>query len=127
MNEQRKYTRIKFDASASLSFAQERWEVELLDISLCGVLLQSTYREGLSVGCDVTVLIVLAGGGGSIELHGKVVHINADHIGVASTHMDVDSISQLRRIVELNLGDSELLQREIAILVEVKPENETVV
>ncbi|MBQ0719097.1 MAG: PilZ domain-containing protein [Gammaproteobacteria bacterium] len=118
MSEQRKFTRIKFDASSSLSSAQERWEVELLDISLRGALLQSAYREGLSIGCDVSVLIDLTNEAGGIELHGKVVHIEADHIGVSSTHMDIDSISQLRRIVELNLGDSELLQREIAALVE---------
>ena len=117
MDEQRKFTRIKFDATAFLSSAGERWQVELLDISLRGALLQSAYRDSLREGGAVSLLINLAGDAGSIELHGKVVHIQADHIGVASEHMDVDSISLLRRIVELNLGDSDLLQREMKALV----------
>ena len=117
MSEQRKFTRIKFAAVAALSTAEERWQVELLDISLRGALVQSTYRENLVVGCGVTLVITLAGDGGAIELHGKVVHIHAEHIGITCEHMDVDSISLLRRVVELNLGDDALLQREIAALV----------
>ncbi|OUS11194.1 hypothetical protein A9Q89_09735 [Gammaproteobacteria bacterium 53_120_T64] len=118
MDEQRKFTRIKFDATALMMAEGERWQVELLDISLRGALFQSAYRENLSVGGEVTALITLASEGGSIEIHGKVLHIHDEHIGVSCEHMDVDSISLLRRIVELNVGDSELLQREIAALIE---------
>ena len=117
VDEQRKFTRVKFAAVAELSSAEECWQVELLDISLRGALVQSTYRENLSVGCGVTLVITLEGDGGAIELHGKVVHIHAEHIGITCEHMDVDSISLLRRVVELNLGDDTLLQREIAALV----------
>jgi len=118
VDEQRKFTRVKFDANAFLSANEERWQVELLDISIRGALLHSTYRDSLKEGGAVSLLINLAGDGGSIELFGKVAHIDADHIGVASEHMDVDSISLLRRIVELNLGDSDLLEREMTALVE---------
>ena len=118
MSEQRKFTRIKLDATALMVAEGERWQVELLDISLRGALFKSMYWENLSVACGVTVVITLAGGGDSVEMHGKVVHINDEHIGVACEHMDVDSISLLRRIVELNVGDSELLQREMVALIE---------
>jgi len=125
VNEQRKFTRVKFAAVATLSSAEEHWQVELLDISLRGALVQSTYRENLGVGYGVTLVITLEGDGGTIELHGKVVHIHAEHIGITCEHMDVDSISLLRRVVELNLGDDALLQREIASLVHsAEPETE---
>jgi len=117
VEEQRKFSRIKFNADAFLDFAGEHWQVELLDLSLHGVLLQSAYRETLSVGGDVTVFVAL-GESDNIVFHGKVAHLHVDHIGVVCEHMDVDSISQLRRVVELNLGDDALLQREIAALVE---------
>lgn len=117
MEEQRKFTRIKFDANAFISAGGERWQVELLDISIRGALLQSPYRDTLSEGTVVSLSINLCGEEEDIELHGKVAHIHDDYIGIVSKHMDVDSISLLRRIVELNVGDSELLEREMRALV----------
>ncbi len=38
-------------------------------------------------------------------------------LGFECQHIDLDSISHLRRLVELNLGDEELLERELALLV----------
>lgn len=118
MDDQRKFTRITFAAKASLICADERWKVELIDISLHGVLIQCVCLETLMTGSAVTVLVDLAGEENSIEMHGKVTYIHADHVGVVCEHMDVDSISELRRIVELNLGDDKLLQREISALVD---------
>ena len=39
----------------------------------------------------------------------------ADYTAVVD-HIDLESISHLRRLVELNLGDSSLLERELAAL-----------
>ena len=39
-----------------------------------------------------------------------------DHLGFVCRHIDLDSISHLRRLVELNLGDESLLERELAAL-----------
>jgi hypothetical protein len=36
---------------------------------------------------------------------------------MGSRQIDIDSISQLRRMVELNLGDSEMLERDLSSLV----------
>ena len=41
-----------------------------------------------------------------------------DLVGMVCRHIDVDSISHLRRLVELNLGDEALLERELAALGE---------
>jgi hypothetical protein len=39
-------------------------------------------------------------------------------LGFVCRHIDLDSISHLRRLVELNLGDETLLERELAALGE---------
>lgn len=39
-------------------------------------------------------------------------------LGFVCRHIDLDSISHLRRLVELNLGDEQLLERELAALGE---------
>jgi hypothetical protein len=39
-------------------------------------------------------------------------------LGFVCQYIDLDSISHLRRLVELNLGDGSLLERELAALGE---------
>jgi hypothetical protein len=41
-----------------------------------------------------------------------------DLLGFVCRHIDLESISHLRRLVELNLGDESLLERELAALGE---------
>ncbi len=43
-------------------------------------------------------------------------HNNKGQVGFECVHIDIDSISHLRRLVELNLGDDTLLERELAAL-----------
>ncbi|VAX04921.1 hypothetical protein MNBD_GAMMA20-584, partial [hydrothermal vent metagenome] len=43
-------------------------------------------------------------------------HSENDHIGFRCEHIDLESISHLRRLVELNLGDAKLLDRELSAL-----------
>ena len=51
-------------------------------------------------------------------MHTEVVHKTSHHLGLRSLHIDVESISHLRRIIELNLGDAELLNRELEMLIQ---------
>jgi hypothetical protein len=45
-----------------------------------------------------------------------VAHCESEHVGFHCDHIDIDSITHLRRLVELNLGDPELLERELSAL-----------
>ena len=46
-----------------------------------------------------------------------VAHIDANSVGFICEHIDLDSISHLKRLVELNLGDEDLLHRELHALI----------
>ena len=46
-----------------------------------------------------------------------VSHIKANHIGLKCHYIDIDSITHLKRLIELNLADDELLHRELAMLI----------
>ena len=48
-----------------------------------------------------------------INMEASIAHIEGRQVGLKRAHIDMDSISHLRRLVELNLGDSELLHREL--------------
>ena len=58
----------------------------------------------------------LDGAGTDIRMGVTVVHHQAGSYGLSCHEIDLDSVTHLRRLVELNAGDETLLEREIALL-----------
>ena len=55
----------------------------------------------------------------------KVAHVEGRYAGLVCEGIDIDSVTHLRRLVELNLGDPDLLDRELSsLIVESKSESE---
>jgi hypothetical protein len=54
-------------------------------------------------------------------MDGKIAHLTADRIGMKCTDIELDSITALRRLVEMNLGNEELVQREFRALLHSVP------
>jgi hypothetical protein len=46
-----------------------------------------------------------------------VSHVVDNNAGFKCKHIDMDSITELWRLVELNLGDNDLLKRDLLALV----------
>lgn len=63
-----------------------------------------------------TLTLSLAGGDDSIVMEGVVVHLEGQHVGIECQHIDIGSLTQLRRLVELNTGDGDLMNRELSNL-----------
>lgn len=114
--EHRHYTRIRFDAKVFLSHAANRWDSSLLDISLKGALFRQPQNWAGTVGDSLLAELVLDNDVVIIRMQGTVVHIENGHIGLRCEHIDIDSIAHLKRLVELNLGDAEQLNRELSAL-----------
>ena len=47
----------------------------------------------------------------------RVAHVGCGLLGVVCQLIDIDSATHLRRLVELNLGDPALLERELSALI----------
>jgi len=114
--EHRHYTRIQFDAKVSLSQGSSRWDSSLLDISLKGALLSQPQDWTGTVGDSLLAELLLDNNVVVIRMQGSVAHIENGHIGLRCEHIDIDSIAHLKRLVELNLGDAEQLNRELSAL-----------
>ena len=117
-NEHRHFTRIPFNTSATIisSRTGHKTMAELIDISFKGVLIQKPDDwQGIN-GDHFTLHIQLAGDEIQINLAVIAVHHENDHIGFKTEHMDLDTATNLRRLVELNLGDESLLDRELTEL-----------
>jgi len=113
----RQHQRILFDAGASLLRGDNNWESSVIDISLKGALIRSPDNWNGDIGDKMQLQIHLNDAETSnIYMHVTVAHSENDHIGFHCDDIDIDSITHLRRLVELNLGDEELLSRELTHL-----------
>ena len=118
-DEHRHFTRIPFNASATIinSRTGHKCMAELIDISLKGVLISKPDDWQGHNGEHYTVHLQLAGKEVEINLAVIAVHTEQTQIGFKTEHMDLDTATHLHRLVELNLGDEKLLERELTELI----------
>ena len=113
--EQRQFSRIPFDVPVTLTRGEQIWETGLVDISLHGALIKVPQNFASDPGQDYRLAVHLEGGP-DICMEVRVAHQENEELGLSCKDIDVDSITHLRRLVELNLGDPELLERELSAL-----------
>ena len=119
LNGQRRYSRIPFHSDIQLHLASAVQTVHLLDIALKGALVESGKPIAVTLGQDCSLLLRLDGHAEKIEMKGRVVHQEGERIGIECRNMDVDSLTSLRRLLELNLGDAALVDRELSHMFEL--------
>jgi len=112
----RQFHRILFDTPAFATSAGRTSPCNIIDISLNGALISQPADWSGKVGDTTELKISLSDDGAQIIMQGEVAHIESGHIGIQCHQIDIDSISHLRRLAELNLGDAELVERELAAL-----------
>lgn len=118
--EKRHYQRIFYDAEAILLDDDDEMPCKVVDISLKGCLLEFEKPWPGNHGKSYTLILKLS----DIVLISMVLkfsHGFGSQIGFKCEHIDIDSITYLRRLLELNLGDSELLSRELDALCGISP------
>jgi hypothetical protein len=113
----RQFTRIPFQAQASLVVGGAEQPVEIIDLSLKGALVRPPGELYVTVGRDGILQVRLDEAGACIRMEITVVHHQGDCYGLACRGIDLDSVTHLRRLVALNLGDEALLEREIRLLL----------
>lgn len=116
-DERRRFSRIAFRRPAELEIRSRRTPCELLDISLKGALVEVPAELAAPVGTACSVSIELGAGEATIRMEGEITHREDRLVGVRCDEIDLESIAHLRRLVELNLGDDEVLHRELGALV----------
>lgn len=115
--ERRRFQRIAFDAGTEISQGDRRWKVALLDLSLQGLLVERPEHWDVVAGEPLQVRIYL-GFDANVYMEADLAWEREGLLGFTCRHIDLDSISHLRRLVELNLGDEALLERELTLLGE---------
>jgi hypothetical protein len=116
--ERRRFSRIDFKTRVELRQGDNSWEAELEDISLKGLLLKHSAATPLAEDRPVQVTILLSDET-PIAMNAEVVHQSSSQLGLACTLIDLESISHLRRLIELNLGNPAAAERELNELIQL--------
>ena len=116
--EKRKFHRISFDAPCELHALERVWITEVLDISLKGVLVKRPEGWDVPLSQPCEVIIYLDGQEAGIVMAVELKHVEAHRLGFKCEYIDLDSATHLKRLVELNLGDQVLLEREFSLLID---------
>lgn len=112
----RHFSRIPFKSDVQLHVAHEVQSVKLLDIALKGALVEALHHTEVKKGDTCKLVLPLNDSIEKIIMQGVVVHLEEHRIGIECRFIDVDSLTNLRRLVALNLGDAALVDRELSLL-----------
>lgn len=115
-NDRRRFKRIPFDARTELKQGEHTWSATLLDVSLKGLLIEkpAQWQGGAK---EPFIADLYLSNEAKVEMHVTLAHDNRGQLGFRCDHIDLDSITHLRRVIELNLGDPLELERELAELI----------
>lgn len=116
MEDKRRFTRIFFSTPAKLTASHHTVTTSLIDVSLKGALLSVDDSIAVKPGDHYVLTFDLEGSDVTIEMQGHLAHIEPDSLGFACEKIDIESVTHLRRLLELNVGNSDLLDRELSSL-----------
>jgi hypothetical protein len=113
--QRRRYSRVRFRGSAIFQAGLGQWSCDVLDLSLRGALITAAIPD---IVVDTPCLLELRlCDDVCVRMEGRVAHHHINPIGIACNETDLDSISHLRRLLALNLGDTALMNREFSTLL----------
>ncbi len=112
MTEQRKYRRINFQTEADISIAETLHRCELVDLALQGALFKSEIDLPLTSGERYNLTITLPETNLILNFNGELIHHRGQFYGFIFLAEDVVTMGHLRRLLELNIGDGDEVDRE---------------
>ena len=115
--DKRRFTRIPFNATAHVVSPNGSWYSKLLDISLKGALITCPQDWKVELGEHFLLEVILDNSDVVISMEAAVAHIDKEKVGFNCINIGLDSISHLRRLIDLNLGSEEMLERELHSLI----------
>ncbi|SPT68572.1 PilZ domain [Anaerobiospirillum thomasii] len=114
MENRRKYSRVSMMLHGVLisDFVDTRTEIKIIDVSLNGALIKLVHDFDVFIAHKYDIEFRL-GGSNKIRMQCICRHKRGKMVGLQCLHIDLESISSLRRLIELNIGESRMLHREL--------------
>ncbi|NOQ94171.1 MAG: PilZ domain-containing protein [Methylophaga sp.] len=118
MTESRHSHRVNFNCLVEFETNECKLVCELIDISLQGALICgcSGATPDAGIACKLTISLD-DDAEVQIIMLGTTARKIENRVGIHCDSIDSDSMAHLRKLIEYNLGDSELLNRDFSSLV----------
>ncbi|MCB2426623.1 PilZ domain-containing protein [Methylophaga pinxianii] len=118
-DERRYFSRIPFTANAHILTTKGDiyLNCRVIDVSLNGLLITRPENWLGKLTDNFNVDLLLDDAQIVIKMQAEMAHMDANSIGFHCKLIDLDSITHLKRLVELNLADEGLLHRELSALL----------
>ncbi|NCO50977.1 MAG: PilZ domain-containing protein [Deltaproteobacteria bacterium] len=114
MTQHRHFKRISFATEAQVIIAGQIYSCTLMDVALRGALCHSPAQSlPLPLGAACELRILLPSSDISLDFGAELVHCEKNEYGFRFTTQDTTTIAHLRRLLELNIGDSDQVEEEI--------------
>lgn len=111
-DERRKRIRVPVQFEVIIALGNMEHRVETINLSLTGVLCVTNPRFEKNVPCNIRIKLNEEV---KIDLEGKILRVGEDETAISFTSMDEESFFHLKRIMELNAGDADEIDREITV------------
>lgn len=121
MTEQRSYRRINFRTEADINIENSAYRCDLVDLALQGALFRSERELPLTLGSQFPLSIYLPESSTRMEFIGELIHQRGKFYGFIFTAEEAESMSHLRRLLELNFGDAEQAEEEFSHWLKREP------
>ncbi len=123
MRERRQFSRIVYHAVATLEQGSTQCLGQVKDISLHGLLL-NVDNPDICFRTDhlIDVRFTLPGSDIELSMSTQLVNKSGATFRMRIDHIDIESLSHLKRLVQLNVGSDELLNRNIEHLSDIADE-----
>ncbi|MGR5236178.1 PilZ domain-containing protein [Vibrio alfacsensis] len=116
MTERRRFSRIIYQVSARVEQGNLTLQATIQDLSLHGLLIKAENAKHLDSSLPVDITFSFLQFEQMIHLTAQVITMTYNEIRLKIISIDIESISQLKRFIELNVGNNELLNRELEYL-----------
>ena len=116
-HDRRTFSRVPFTAKVAVVGEHSHWIAELVDISMKGVLLARPREWPGNLGENYQLKIPLGENKIVITMDASLTHSSDECLGFCCEHIDLESMTHLRRLLELNIGDEERINQELSALI----------
>ena len=120
MDEKRNFQRVPFVTRAEINCNSRKYRGRLLNISLQGALVSGKGFIPFAEGDRCQLSIHLLGTEITLQFEADLIHRQDDRFGFRFISEDLETASHLRRLLELNIGSAETIDREVTFRLQDK-------
>jgi len=117
MNERRIFSRVRFVAKVQINYDSRVYDAKMLDISLKGTLIESGTDIFLEKTKQCKIKLCLMNPDVTLNFDSELIYQDSKNLGFKFLRVDNTTMMHLRRLLELNIGDSDTIQKELSFLV----------